>query len=120
MSDIWRRKKLNSLRNRDTAFYNDIKNFKANSNLDFNHSRKIIQNFHFRPNFNRFSFLTNFRIWPYSFWFLSCQSKYFSSIYMGFNRKYLVYNLKVWLKLGPVDARITWIMTKLTLNLVNV
>ena len=51
MSDIWRRKKLNSLRNRDTAFYNDIKNFKANSNLDFNHSPKIIRNFHFWPIF---------------------------------------------------------------------
>ena len=36
MSDIWRRKKLNSLRNRETAFYNDIKNFKASSNLNFN------------------------------------------------------------------------------------
>ena len=48
MSDIWRRKKLNSLRNRDTAFYNDIKNFKADSNLNFNHCQKLskMPNFH--------------------------------------------------------------------------
>ena len=109
MSDIWRRKKLNSLRNRETAFYNDIKNFKASSNLNFNcnHCPKspiflpvftiasisilvqlsfcsnfnIVPVFIFDPNsiFVQFSFLLEFRVWSSYHFCFNLQSFHFCS-----------------------------------------